>query len=179
MIGTGEQAAGNKAAGRKWAAVIVGLISMNVCIVAVTVVCATRDKSFAIEPDYYKKAVEWDRSALERDRGAALGWGVSVALTPARPGSTEPVVRVSLNGPPSAGAPLDGAQVQVEAFAQARSGARLKFYAEGVGGGLYEGAADISRPGLWEVRLRVRRGPDSLSLVRTLVVPGSAEGASR
>lgn len=180
MIRTSERAAANKAAGRKWAAVIIGLISMNVCIVTVTVVCATRDKSFAIEPDYYKKAVEWDRTARERDRGASLGWGVTLALAPPPAGSTEPLLRVTLKGPESAGSlPLDGAQVHIEAFAQARSGERLTVYADGIGRGVYQVAAPVTRPGLWEVRLRIRRGPDTQALVRTLLVPGPGKGGAR
>lgn len=180
MIRTLDRAATDRAAGRKWTAIIIGLLSMNICIVAVTVVCATRDQSFAIEPDYYKKAVEWDRTAKQRDRAAALDWGVSVSLAEPRAGSDQPVVRVTLKGPAATGAvPLDGAQVHAEVFAQARSGSRLNFYAESVGGGVYESPAPIARPGLWEVRLKIRRGPDSLSLTRTLLVSGEKGAATR
>lgn len=184
MIRTPQgQALKNAGAGRRWPAIIIGLISLNVCIVVVTVVCATRDKSFAIEPEYYKKAVEWDRSARERDRGVALNWDVAVSLIAPRQGSRLPVLHVSLHGPAVAGGapvPMDGAQVQVEAFAQARSGQRVSVVAEGVGGGDYEAEAPVTRAGLWEVRLKVKRGPESLSFVRTLLVPGAvADGGAR
>jgi hypothetical protein len=166
----------NAGAGRRWPLIIVGLISMNMCIVATTVVCANMDKSFAVEPDYYKKAVEWDRTARERDRGQALGWDVSVSLAEPKSGETaplQPVLRVVLNSTAAPGsAPLDGAQVLVEAFPQARSSQRVNLIAQGVGGGVYEIGAPINRAGVWEVRLRIKRGPDAISFVRTLIVPG-------
>lgn len=178
MIRTPEgQALKNAGSGRRWPLIIIGLISLNMCIVAVTVICANSDKSFAIEPDYYKKALDWDRTATARDRGAALGWNVAVTLAEPRKDSSKPVMRVSLQGPASADgqstAPLDGAQIQVEAFAQARSGQRVAIDPVGVGGGIYEADAPITRAGLWEVRLKIKRGPDSLSFVRTLLVQGS------
>lgn len=184
MIRTPEgRALKSAGAGRRWPAIIIGLISLNMCIVAVTVVCAVRDKSFAIEPDYYKKAVEWDRTARERDRGVAMGWDVAVTLLEPRQGARLPVLRVSLQGPAVAGGtptPMDGAQVQVEAFAQARSGQRVSAAAEGVGGGVYEVEAPVTRGGVWEVRLKVKRGPDSLSFVRTLLVGGTpSDGGGR
>ncbi|HZW06769.1 MAG TPA: FixH family protein, partial [Phycisphaerales bacterium] len=146
----------------------------NACIVAATVVCATRDKSFAIEPGYYRKAVEWDRTARERDRAAAAGWDVQVALAGPAAGPGASTLRITLHGPAPGGAtPLDGAQVQVEMFAQARSSERQTFWAEGAGAGAYTAPVSVQRPGLWEVRLRIKRGPESLLFVRTLVVPGT------
>lgn len=161
--------------GKWWPAMIVGLILLNACIVAVTVVCATRDASFAIEPDYYQKAVTWDRSARERDKGVALGWGVTVERVEPRAGAGSPLLRVSLTGPSTAerGAPLDGAEVRCEAFAQSRSGERFNVFATGVGGGVYEAEVPLERGGVWEVRLRVRRGPDTATFVRSLLVPGA------
>ncbi|MDP1663064.1 MAG: FixH family protein [Phycisphaerales bacterium] len=169
--------------GKGWPAMIIGLLSLNVCIVAVTVVCATRDASFAIEPDYYQKAVEWDRSARERDRGVALGWGVSVERADPREGALLPVLRVRVSGSSATGgggAPLDGAEVRCEVFAQARSGQRFNVVAMGVGGGVYEAEVPLTRGGVWEVRVRVKRGPDAMACVRSLLVPGAAtEGGER
>lgn len=169
--------------GARWPAMIIGLLSLNVCIVAVTVVLATRDASFAIEPDYYKKAIEWDRSARERDRGIALGWEVSVERAGPREGAASPLLRVKLHGRPVSGgdgAPLDGAEVRCEVFAQARSGQRYDVVATGVGGGVYEAEVPLTRGGVWEVRLKIKRGPDTVSCVRSLRVPGELlEGGPR
>jgi hypothetical protein len=88
------------------------------------------------------------------------------------------VLRVQLlkpaDGGTRAGTPLDGAQVQIEAFPQARSTQRVAGTAAGVGGGVYELEADVGRAGLWEVRVRVHRGPDALAVTRTLTVPLTA-----
>ncbi|MFT3686806.1 MAG: FixH family protein [Phycisphaerales bacterium] len=170
--------------GKRWPLMIVGLLGLNATVVVVTIVCATSDRSFAIEPDYYKKAVEWDRAARERDHAAELGWDVQAALVPPAAAAARPVLRVTLNRPAPAGAsaaaptPLDGAQVQVEAFPQARSSQRFSGSAVGVGNGVYEIEAPMTRAGLWEVRIRINRGPDALAVLRTLTVAAEPAGRS-
>lgn len=54
--------------GRKWPLLVVGLLSLNVCVCALTVAAATRSPA-VVEPDYYKKALDWDahRASLQRE----------------------------------------------------------------------------------------------------------------
>ncbi|MBY0396941.1 MAG: FixH family protein [Thermoleophilia bacterium] len=161
--------------GRRWPAMVVGLIGLNASIVITTVVLATSDKSFAIEPDYYKKAVEWDRTARERGHAAELGWDINVSLNPAKARAAGPTLRVTLARPAQttgqAATPLDGAQVRIEAFPQARSGWRISGAAAGIGKGVYDLDAPVNRPGVWEVRIHIQRGPDAAAVTRTLIVP--------
>ena len=35
---------------------------------------ANADPSFSVEPDYYRKAVDWDSTMAQRARNEALGW---------------------------------------------------------------------------------------------------------
>lgn len=182
MIRTAKGEALKKAGtGLRWPLMIIGLLALNMTIVVATIVCATSDHSFAVEPDYYKKAVEWDRTARERDHAAELGWDVGVSLKQPRAGSDRSVICVTISKPSDKGhheSPtlLDGAQVQIEAFPQARSSQRLTGAAVGIGNGEYDFEAPISRTGLWEVRVRINRGPDALAVTRTLIV---AEGSTR
>ena len=40
---------------------------------------ANSDPSFAIEPDYYRKAVHYDSTMAQQRLNASLGWGVEAA----------------------------------------------------------------------------------------------------
>jgi nitrogen fixation protein FixH len=58
-----------------------------------------------------------------------------------------------------AGAPIAGAQVTVEAFHNARASRILSAALDPRGQG-YSAVMPLERPGLWEFRLRVTRGPE-------------------
>ncbi len=65
--------------GRIWVVAVVGLLLLNMCVCAVTVVAATSNPvASAVEPDYYQKAVDWDRSRAEWPDPAKLGWSVTI-----------------------------------------------------------------------------------------------------
>ena len=68
-----------------WPAVIVGLLLSGAAANIGFMIVANRDQSFAVEPDYYRKAVDWDRRMAQETRNAELGWGATASLEP-RPG---------------------------------------------------------------------------------------------
>lgn len=119
---------------------------------------ALNDPGFAVERDYYQKAVDWDRDQLERAQSDQLGWRASVLerIQDSRP---ELLVRLET----SEGAPVAGAQVQAEAFANARSADRRQLAFVEVAPGSYAAQLERARPGLWEIRVRAeRQGPGGL-----------------
>lgn len=71
---------------------LVGGAGANVALMVI----ATRDPSFAVEPDYYQKALRWDEAMTQESHNAALGWSVAVGVDAAtRSGPTRIVLRVS------------------------------------------------------------------------------------
>ena len=134
-------------------ALLVGGAGANIGLMIV----ANRDPSFAVEPDYYRKAVEWDRAMAQEARNATLGWRVSARLEPADAGRARLVALVR----DRAGAPVAGAAVAVEAFPSARARQIATFtLAPADGAGVYAVTLPRARPGLWELRLRVARGAE-------------------
>lgn len=132
-------------------------------------IVANRDPSFAVEPDYYRKGLEWDRAMAQEDTNRALGWRLAVADEQASlPGRLRLVARLT----DRAGRPLDGGAVAVEA----RHGARAAEPVGGVlasdGGGRYAAELPLARPGLWELRFDVRRGGDFFTARITAELPG-------
>ncbi|MBL8999414.1 MAG: FixH family protein, partial [Gemmatimonadetes bacterium] len=153
------------ARGLFWPALILLLLAGNACIVAATIYLATSDGSFGVEPDYYRKAVEWDQSARLRRQGERLGWTVESSLAPPSRAGEPGRLEVRLLGPQREAAErasLDGAAVEFEVFAHARSADRQRGTLTDLGGGKYAGAVRIDRAGVWEVRLTIHRGSETL-----------------
>lgn len=134
---------------------------------------ASADPSFAIEPDYYAKAVRWDSTMAQERRNHALGWTVTPelgAIDPRR-GAT---LRVVVTAPD--GARISDATVRVVAFAVARSARRVDV-ALAPADGTYGALVPVTHAGAWELRLDVRRGADRMVVTRrveAVAAPGQA-----
>lgn len=138
-----------------WPLVLAGLLVGSAGANIGFMLIATSDPTFAVEPDYYKKAIDWDKTMAQEARNAELGWAVSARLEQAaRPGHGRLVARVT----DRAGAPVAGARVAVEAFPSARAGQVVSAALEPEGDGVYAAGIPLARPGLWELRVRVTRG---------------------
>lgn len=144
-----------------WPNAIYALIAMNLIVVGITIYAANRDPSFAVEPDYDTKALEWNKTAAQIATNQRLGWTLSVESWPAR-GNPKLTVRLA----DSIGRPLGGARVELTAFSSLRSGERRSSTLTAAEPGLYAGELPIDRAGLWEFRFTVHRGPETFT--RTL-----------
>jgi len=134
------------------AALLVGSAGANIALVVMT----SRDASFAVEPDYYAKALAWDDTMAQQARNEALGWSLGLSVEPAgERGRMTVVARLS----DRAGAPVPGAHVAIEARHNARANRVLTAALEPRDTS-YAAAMPLARPGLWEFRVRVTRGPD-------------------
>lgn len=106
------------------------------------------DSSFGIEPDYYAKGVAWDQHQAQQQLNTQLGWQTRLELTAFQPR----VVELRLALADSLGQALQGAQVAVEAFANARSAQRLHqpFVEDSLG---YRALLPLDMTGIWEFRI--------------------------
>ena len=141
------------ARGWMWPAALAGLLAASAAGNIAFMIVANRDASFAVERDYYKKAVEWDRAMAQQAANAELGWQATARLEPTAGGTARLVVRLR----DAAGAPLDGAAVEAEAFASARARDVHALVLDSQGGGVYGGTLPTPRSGVWEVRVVVTR----------------------
>ena len=110
--------------GRRWPLIVVGLLVGHVSLMVVAVVLATRDKSFAVLPDYYQRAVRWDAEQAERRAGERLGWQCTITPTDRFDRTGARVVELTLVD--ADGRPLANADVRVAYFAHARSAQRAE-----------------------------------------------------
>jgi nitrogen fixation protein FixH len=134
-----------------WPVLLVGLLVLGVGANLVLLAVASGDPSFAVERDYYRKGVEWDRTLAQREVNARLGWTLACTV---RAGKLEARLR------DHAGAPVPDATVSVEAFHNARAEQIVTGVLTGTEDGVYRAPLPIVRPGLWELRFRAERGAD-------------------
>lgn len=148
--------------GRAWPFLIVGLLVFGVGVNVAFLVVATGDPSFAVEEDYYGRALRWDETTREAAANRELGWTVEVDPAPSSkgPGWTD----LSLRVVDRAGASVTGARVGLEAFHHARAGDRLKADLQ-ADGERYRATLPLRRAGLWELRVRVEHGATTFTTV--------------
>ena len=142
--------------GTLWPFVIAGALGLHVVGSLVMVYFATSNESYAVEPDYYQKALAWDDKRAQDRRNAELGWQLEFTVEPA-PAGQDPIVRVELTTVD--GEPVTGATIAVEAFANARRDDVLTATSIAAESG-YETTLPMRRNGLWEFRFTVTRGDE-------------------
>lgn len=139
-----------------WPWLLGGLMALVLGVNLGFVYVAVSDPSFAVEQDYYQKALDWDHKRDQDRINAELGWTVDFEVAPPAPDGSRRLLARLTDG---RGAPVEGALVHVEAFHNARAGlvleADLSPAADGSG---YSAPLPLRRPGLWELRLEARLG---------------------
>jgi len=158
--------------GMGWPIGIVAILLASV-VGNVAVIMITRDDpSFSVEPDYYRKAVEWDSTAARKARSDALDWRVSARVEPGIGDASRLTLDLTdANGAIVRDATLHGSllhiargdDVQQVVFTQTESGA-------------YVASVPMQRTGVWELRLTADR--DSSHFLQTVRVETLAPAPS-
>ena len=131
--------------------VLATTVAANIWVMRV----ASDDPSFAIEPDYYRKAIEWDSTLAQARQDSILGWRLTPELRViAATGKT----RLSATLTDSTGAPISGAVVRVSALPVARANEVHELTLASAGAGEYSAQLDSRREGQWELRFDVQAG---------------------
>lgn len=134
---------------------------------------AGSDASFAVEEDYYRRAVSWDSAQARRTRSQSTGWRTQVQLGQEDETGARLVSVALLNAD---GTPIEGARVAAEARHLARSADPRRLDLVEASPGRYTASLDRARAGLWEVRLDVTaRGVEYVATHRL----DTARGAPR
>jgi nitrogen fixation protein FixH len=149
------------------AVILAATVALNIWVLRV----ANDDPSFAIEPDSYQKAVDWDSTMAQMRQNAALGWHVAPTLGAftARDGA-----QLQVTVTDAAGAPIPDATVKVAAFFNARANDIIDTTLHRDAAG-YAGTIPVKFGGVWELQFDVRRGAQRFtSTSRVEAVPAPA-----
>lgn len=147
----GDQGTAKKS-GLFWMLVPVVLLVTSVGGWLLMVSMAVDDPGFAVEPDYYKKASNYDAVIDQRAENSRLSYAVEVvsfALTGER--SAHLIVSVR----DADGMPLSEARVTALALPVARAFDVQELLLRHRDAGVFEANLQRPRAGLWEVRVRV------------------------
>lgn len=146
--------------GWMWPVAIVGVFGVSLSVGALTVYLATSDPTFAVEDDYYARAVAWDDTAAARERSRALGWEARARFEGDDAAARTLVVTLL----DDKGEAVPDVRIEAEVFHHARrSEARRVVFAE-TGPGSHRAAMSQARDGVWQVRLRARAADGAVFL---------------
>lgn len=147
--------------GRFWPVFIIAVLVGQVSFLSILVFFATRDPSFAVEPNYYLKALQWNDTAAQIQANAQLGWSVSTDLgnDVSLLGERWLVCRLQ----DAEGQPIGGAQMELTAFAHARADERMKIALAEAEAGSYSAKLRLRTSGLWDFEITARRGEQTFT----------------
>jgi nitrogen fixation protein FixH len=143
--------------GSAWPWLIAGALALHVVVSLVVVFIATSDPSYAVEKNYYQKAIDWDKKMAQDRTNQDLGWRFEFAVAPPERPGDQPRLEVTLAD--ADGVPLTGATVTVEAFHNASSGDVLRATLPPTGeSGVSRTTMPMGHNGRWELRFTIDHG---------------------
>ena len=146
---------------RFWSFVPAGLLGCMLIGLGTMATIAIRDPGFALEQNYYEKAVNYDAEIAQRAVNAQLDWRLDPSLGAAEPGDDSPIVLVVRN----TSGPIHGADVRVTAIRNSRAARVLEARLNETAPGDYRASLPLGSGGLWELRFSVQRGADRFTQV--------------
>lgn len=144
--------------GRFWIGVVAGIFVMQMTVGAVLLYFAHSDPSFAVEENYYEKALHWDDDAALRRASEALGWSFDLNVGKATGVLREQPVTVRLAD--AQGAPIAGATVSMVAYHNARADDAIEITLAEEEPGVYAGSLRARLSGVWVFRVRAEKDDD-------------------
>lgn len=154
--------------GWQWPVLVTLALGFTVGVNVVMLMASKSDPNgTVVEPDYYRKAVDWDRTMARQAASNALGWSATSSLGAANSAARE--VRVALRD--SAGAPLSDAEVTVTLIHNREASEPVLASLRAVGDGAYTGNAIAARSGQWELRITARRGAQRFEVTQRAEAP--------
>ena len=151
--------------GSLWPWIIAGALALHVVGSLVVVFVAASNSSYAVEEDYYQKALHWNDKRAQDRTNEDLGWILNLTVRPAATPGEQPTLEVHLAE--AGGEPIDGAVVAVETFHNARADDILRASLDTVGEGVYRTTLPMRQNGRWEMRFTVDRGQEHFTHAET------------
>lgn len=139
-------------------AVVAGLLGGHVLFVVIAITLATSDRSFAVVPDYYQKAVDYDLHKAELAASEQLGW--KAELLPGAEVDTRGRRDILVLLHDGSGDPVTNAVIGVSCYHLARAGDPQSFDLVEDMPGRYVGRVRMQREGFWQFELSAERGAD-------------------
>ena len=144
-----------KSKGSYWPWLLVGLLVASAGANIGMVITAVRDPSFAVEKDYYKKALKWDNQMAQQKQNRKLGWKIKLLATQHPKSKRAVVLQATLVN--RSKQPIRGASLASLSFANARAGMRNQVVFAEKKPGVYQAVMPRLYKGLWIFRMTAKQ----------------------
>jgi nitrogen fixation protein FixH len=142
-----------------WPTIVGTLLAVHTAGMLFAVSIANRDRSFKVDPDYYRKGLTLDARKAQLAASDKLGWTVSVS---ADLDSSKSARTVAVKLLDRQGQPLTGATIALSFYHHARgSDVRTLTLTDAVTPGVYTASTNLTTVGFWQVDFVVTRGSDT------------------
>ncbi len=138
-------------ASMRWPLILIAMLGGHMLLMFIALALALGGPTRAVEPDYYRKAQQWDEHQAAQRASDALGW--TMALTPAALPEADGRRLVTLQLLDAEQQAIDGAAVELIVFHHAAAAEHITLTAESLGRGVYRLHLPHARPGVWEFRV--------------------------
>jgi FixH len=137
----------NRHARVPWALVPVALLLSSALGVGSMALVAARDPHFATEPNYYEKAISWDRTQAQAANNERLGYVLGLPARVVFDAHGQATLDLTVSD--RLGRPVTGARLSADAFANAFSGRIVHAVFEEQPNGHYRAQLNVNHPGQW------------------------------
>jgi hypothetical protein len=161
----------------RWMFVPVVFLGLSVTTAVTTVTLAVAGRPIGAEPDYYEKAIAWDRHREQTATNDRLRWTVSPVFSSTEDGS--PKLTLSVND--KYGNSIDASSLSLEAIPVKNADRRETLEARRIAPGTFETTLAQRLAGQWEFRVTVvaEKGTYTDSFRRTLSFGAGGTAAAR
>ena len=141
-----------------WPSVVIALLAGQLLVSLSAVYIAFTDRSHAVLPDYYERAVDWDQHQAARRDSAALGWHTTWRIDDSADMFGQREVQLGLTD--ARGQAVFAEEVELVYFHHARAGRRATASMTSAGDGSYLATLAMREDGIWQIELTARRGSE-------------------
>lgn len=140
----------------RWPMIVVGLLVTHVVLMLLAASIATRDRSFAVLPNYYENAVKWDQTRAAQRDSDTLGWKLTIdpstSVTPLGQRS------IAFTLKDSSGKPVENANLSVDYYhhSHAKDAASIKL--QQTEPGRFVTTLPMRYPGFWQFNVTAEAG---------------------
>jgi hypothetical protein len=157
----------------RWALAPVVLLATSSFGVGGMAIVAIVDPNFALEPDYYQKAIHWDQVQIQAANNQRLGYTFSAPAVIVLDHRGQASFELRVTG--HDGHSVTGARLTATGFANAYSEEASDLQFSELTPGVYSAPIRARHAGLWELRISMDSGADhATAVLRCDLTPGAA-----
>lgn len=148
-----------------WLALLITVLGVNIAFI----VTAFKTTPGLVEESYYEKGRDHEKNFQKKlEARNRLGWDIRLQ-TP------EEIILgkesyYSTNIVDSVGMPLQDAVVTLQAYRPSDSSADIRTEMQNIATGVYQTPLNLHLKGIWDIKIKVRRGEDELEIARRVIV---------